>query len=277
VVLLVAAQRIRRSNEQRDKVPDFYISFDPSFIPPVIILHSPSSKPTLNYDTTKKASPGCLSGSHENTLPKPPPHHNISNKVSSPNPSIPLKHTTSAKMRTETKNQKSYIYIYINSAKKQISRPSSHSQRTRALKPPRRHTLHLHRSPLALKLILNRRRALSLPFTESLVTVFVFPLEVKIRRRSWTTEDYGPVLENIALSKRPMTVFLEEFTRIKVFARSVTATNKEEVIAHEGSRVGGSEDSIDNHSEGDAEVGDGGTEGDVLLVLVDDDLGEVGG
>lgn len=135
-----------------------------------------------------------------------------------------------------------------------------------------RHMLHFNAS-LSLEI-----RGAIFPFlwAQSLVTRFVWLLEFHIRRWARPEENRYPVPDNIALSKRTVSIWLDEFVRIQVFARRLATANQEKMVYPKGSRVGSGQRSVDHHSPGHSQDVDGRAEGNTLTFFVHQNVRKTG-
>jgi hypothetical protein len=113
--------------------------------------------------------------------------------------------------------------------------------------------------------------------SKALVPIFVFALETHVCWRSWPGEHHHPILEYITLGKRAVAVLLEELLRIEIFSRRFSPTNEEEMISHQGCRIWSRENTVDHHGERHPEMAYRCAEGDVLAILINQNLSKTRG
>lgn len=111
---------------------------------------------------------------------------------------------------------------------------------------------------------------------ETLVATRGLGLEAVVGGRAGPAEDDDPVPQPAALREGAEALGLGELVRVDVLARGLAAGHEEDVVAHEGGGVAEGQGAVDDHGERDAEVVDGGAEGDGFAAGVDEDLGEGG-
>lgn len=111
---------------------------------------------------------------------------------------------------------------------------------------------------------------------QALVTLLVGLLELHICGRARPPQDCDPVLHNVALSERPMTIDLGEFVGVEIFSGRLTAANQEQVVSPQRRRIRHCHAAVNDHSPWHSPLGNGGTKGDILARHVDQDVSEAG-
>lgn len=128
-----------------------------------------------------------------------------------------------------------------------------------------RNSLHLNVNALSLHFFDKRRSPLPLTFSKSLITILILFLEVEVGRGSWSPKNYKPILEDVSLVERPVSVFLKKFVGIEVFSGGLATTHQEKMVDHQRCGIWQRQDCINKHGKGDAEVVDSIAEGGTLL------------
>ena len=87
-----------------------------------------------------------------------------------------------------------------------------------------------------------------------MVPWLILLLEMKI---CWSSrsDQYGrPILDEIAVSKRSVSIFLEELVGIEVLSRCLASRGEEQMVTPEASRIWCYEESIDKHGKGNSPI-----------------------
>lgn len=92
--------------------------------------------------------------------------------------------------------------------------------------------MHFHIQATTLSLFDKRSSALSFSLAESLIAFFVLRFESVIGWWSRSSENNSPVLEDVALGERSVTVLLEELMGVEILSCRFATTHEEEMVAH---------------------------------------------
>lgn len=121
-----------------------------------------------------------------------------------------------------------------------------------------------------------RRPLVTTPWAESLVSLLVLLLEMQVSRRSGSPKHSEPVLDEIPLSKGPMSLCLGEPSRRQILSRSLTLPNKHHMIHPQSSRIRKRQKPVYKHSKRDTTFANSRANRNTVLVRICDNMPQAG-
>jgi hypothetical protein len=117
---------------------------------------------------------------------------------------------------------------------------------------------------------------LALLCAQALIAILVFLLELHVGRRSRTSKNGNPVLENITLREGPMSVRLGKLVRVEIFSGGLAAAGEEKMVRPKRRGIRYCNQTVDHHGPRDSPLRDCSSKRYVLSRHEDQDVCQTG-